>query len=180
MPNCFARSRRADSGSNCHDESLRVGGGERSSGKVPSSETSSSAGCRRSISAASRVASISAILSDPLARLSHARPMRSPERCAASSRLSRVAGSNAESVSVPGVTMRVTLRSTGPLAVATSPTCSQIATDSPSFTSLARYWSMEWKGTPAMRIGCPADAPRVVSVMSSIFAARTASSKNSS
>jgi hypothetical protein len=39
---------------------------------------------------------------------------------------------------VPGVTMRVTLRSTGPFDVAGSPTCSQIATDSPSFTSLAR------------------------------------------
>ena len=32
--------------------------------------------------------------------------------------------------------MRMTLRSTGPLAVAGSPICSQIATDSPSFTSL--------------------------------------------
>ncbi len=76
---------------------------------------------------------------------------------------------------VPGVTTRMTLRSTGPFDVAGSPTCSQIATDSPSFTSLARYWSMEWNGTPAMRIGWPADCPRVVSVMSSSFAARSAS-----
>ena len=62
-----------------------------------------------------------------------------------------------ESVSVPGVTMRVTLRSTGPLAVAGSPICSQIATDSPSFTSFARYCSTACNGTPAILIGAPAD-----------------------
>ena len=37
-----------------------------------------------------------------------------------------------------GVMMRTTWRSTGPLLVAGSPICSQITTDSPSFTSLAR------------------------------------------
>jgi hypothetical protein len=42
------------------------------------------------------------------------------------------------SVTVPGVTTRSTLRSTGPLLVAGSPICSQIATDSPSFMSFAR------------------------------------------
>lgn len=36
-----------------------------------------------------------------------------------------------------GVTIRTTLRSTGPLLVAGSPICSQMATDSPSCTSLA-------------------------------------------
>ena len=56
----------------------------------------------------------------------------------ADTRLSRSLGSSASSVSVPGVTMRVTWRSTGPLLVAGSPTCSQIATDSPLRTSLAR------------------------------------------
>jgi len=44
----------------------------------------------------------------------------------------------ASSVTVPGVTMRTTLRSTKPLDVAGSPICSQIATDSPSATSRAR------------------------------------------
>jgi hypothetical protein len=44
-----------------------------------------------------------------------------------------LSSSSAESVSVPGVTMRVTLRSTGPFDVFGSPICSQIATDSPSF-----------------------------------------------
>jgi len=34
--------------------------------------------------------------------------------------------------------MRTTWRSTGPLLVAGSPICSQITTDSPSFTSRAR------------------------------------------
>jgi hypothetical protein len=56
----------------------------------------------------------------------------------AASRLSREAASSAESVTVPGVTMRMTRRSTGPFDVAGSPTCSQIAADSPRFTSFAR------------------------------------------
>jgi hypothetical protein len=50
----------------------------------------------------------------------------------ATSRLSRAASSSDSSVSVPGVTMRVTLRSTGPLLVAGSPICSQIATETPA------------------------------------------------
>ncbi|MNV90032.1 hypothetical protein D3C71_1843740 [compost metagenome] len=76
--------------------------------------------------------------------------------------------------------MRTTLRSTGPLLAAGSPICSQIATDSPSLTSLIRYWSTEWNGMPAMRIGTPPDCPRDVSVMSSSRAAFSASSWNSS
>ena len=64
------------------------------------------------------------------------------------------------SVSVPGVTIRVTCRSTGPLASAGSPICSAIATDCPSFTSLARYCSTECTGTPAIFTGAPADDPR--------------------
>ena len=55
--------------------------------------------------------------------------------------LSAFSSSSSESVSVPGVTMRVTCRSTGPLEVAGSPICSQIATDSPIRTSFARYCS---------------------------------------
>ena len=51
--------------------------------------------------------------------------------CSATSRQSRLPSSSPASASVPGVTMRVTLRSTGPLLVAGSPICSQIATDSP-------------------------------------------------
>lgn len=41
-------------------------------------------------------------------------------------------------VVMPGVTTRTTLRSTGPLPAPTSPTCSAIATASPSLISLAR------------------------------------------
>ena len=71
-----------------------------------------------------------------LRRLSHAMPTRlSLAARARASRQSRFASSRLASVSVPGVTMRATLRSTGPLLVAGSPNCSQIATDSPSFTS---------------------------------------------
>ena len=76
---------------------------------------------------------------------------------------------------VPGVTMRATLRSTGPFDVAGSPNCSTITTDSPVFISFARCCSTAWNGTPAMGIGAPADGPREVSVMSSSRAARSAS-----
>ena len=107
-------------------------------------------------------------------------PASGPAIHSAASRASRRSSSSELSVSVPGVTTRVTLRSTGPLAVAGSPICSQIATDSPSFISRARYWSTAWKGTPAIGIGSPADVPRRVSVMSSSRAALRASSKNSS
>ena len=61
-----------------------------------------------------------------------------PPRDTASSNVSRRSLSSASSVTVPGVTMRTTLRSTRPLASAGSPICSQIATDSPSATSRAR------------------------------------------
>ena len=56
----------------------------------------------------------------------------------ANSQMSRLSSINAASVSVPGVTMRLTARSTGPLLVAGSPICSQITTDSPIFTRRAR------------------------------------------
>ena len=93
-----------------------------------------------------------------------------------SSTFSTFSSSSSGSVSVPGVTMRVIARSTGPFAVATSPTCSAMATDSPIFTSFARYCSAECHGTPAILIGAPAEAPRVVSVRSSRRDAFSASS----
>jgi hypothetical protein len=68
----------------------------------------------------------------------HARPKRLATRLTATRTESLFSASRSVSVSVPGVTMRTTLRSTGPLVAPTSPTCSQIATDSPSRTSLAR------------------------------------------
>ena len=68
----------------------------------------------------------------PCVTLSQARPQRARlPWCTASSSDSLLSDSSSLSVSVPGVTTRTTLRSTGPLAVATSPTCSAIATDSP-------------------------------------------------
>ena len=96
-------------------------------------------------------------------------PRRACRRAAtATSRQSRLASSRSASVSVPGVTMRSTLRSTGPLLVAGSPICSQIATDSPSFISSREVAARpRGSGTPAIGIGAPADCPRAVSVMSS-------------
>ena len=62
----------------------------------------------------------------PLVRPSQARPQVAPRCCvrSASSSVSALSASSSVSVTVPGVTTRTTLRSTGPLAVATSPTCS--------------------------------------------------------
>ncbi|KOF54418.1 hypothetical protein AD428_07115 [Achromobacter sp. DMS1] len=72
--------------------------------------------------------------------------------------------------------MRTMRRSTGPLDAPGSPICSQIATDSPSATSRARYCSMACTGMPAIGIGEPLDAPRLVSVRFSRRAPRSASS----
>ena len=80
----------------------------------------------------------------PLPTPSQARPQagasRVPPRarCSASSSVSARSASSSLSVTVPGVTTRTTLRSTGPLAAPTSPTCSATATDSPHFSSRAR------------------------------------------
>ena len=63
--------------------------------------------------------------------------------------------------------VRITFRSTGPLLVAGSPICSQMATDWPSATNRARYCSSACTGTPAIGIGSPADVPRFVSVIDS-------------
>ena len=125
---------------------------------------------------ASACGATSATRSAPLARLSQASPTVDLSRVSASRMLSALSSSSAESVSVPGVTMRVTCRSTGPLASAGSPICSQMATDSPSFTSFARYCSTECTGTPAIFTGAPAETPREVSVMSRSRAAFSASS----
>ena len=74
----------------------------------------------------------------PAERSAHASPIRSPERASASSTESRRSSSSASSVTVPGVTTRVTLRSTRPFAAAGSPICSQIAALSPIRISFER------------------------------------------
>ena len=131
---------------------------------------------RRS-SSSSACGAISRRAASPLARDEPGEPDRALVVVTApAGRCRALSSSSSASVSVPGVTMRVTWRSTGPLAVAGSPICSQIATDSPSFTSLARYCSTECTGTPAILIGAPAEAPREVSVMSSSRAPFSASS----
>ena len=103
-----------------------------------SSGSTSSAGFRRSSSLANSSTPVCMILNSPLAMDSQARPSVPLCMFTASTRLSRLSSSSAASVSVPGVTMRTTLRSTGPLARAGSPICSAMATDSPIFTSRAR------------------------------------------
>jgi hypothetical protein len=94
----------------------------------------------------------------------------------AGQRLSRRSSSSASSVTVPGVTMRTTSRSIGPLVLPGSPRCSQMATLCPLRTSFTRYESSVTAGTPAMGMGAPAEAPRWVRAMSRSWAARFASS----
>ncbi len=94
----------------------------------------------------------------PAESVSHAMPIAPLRRvggASASSGAFDLSLSSDVSVSVPGVTTRTTLRSTGPLLVAGSPICSQIATLSPSLTSLPRYCSTATTGTPAILIGAP-------------------------
>ncbi len=111
-------------------------------------------------------------LKRPADRSSHANPKRPWVPQMLANKLSRRSSSSASSVTVPGVTMRTTSRSIGPLVLPGSPRCSHIATDSPLRTSLARYVSRVTAGTPAIGIGAPAEAPRWVSAMSSNAAAR--------
>ena len=99
---------------------------------------SSSAGSSRASQPARSASAHSVTPSWPLASPSQARPQVLRIFVAAHSRVSTRSSSRALSVMVPGVTTRTTLRSTGPLAVATSPTCSAIATASPSLISRAR------------------------------------------
>ncbi len=81
----------------------------------------------------------SASCTTPWVTDSQARPQRARAPwCTASSMDSLLSGSSSLSVSVPGVTTRTTLRSTGPLPAPTSPTCSAIATDSPILIRRAR------------------------------------------
>ena len=115
--------------------------------------TKISAGAIRSSSCFKRIGRdaasllISVTQKRPLASDSQASPslqvLRWVSTHKASNGRSDFSGSSSASVSVPGVMTRCTLRSTGPLLVAGSPICSQMATDSPSLTSLARYCSAE-------------------------------------
>ena len=79
---------------------------------------------------------------------------------------------------VPGVTMRMTSRFTSPLASFGSSTCSQMATLCPFATSLFKYPSAAWYGTP--HIGALSSIPQFfpVSVSSSSLETICASSKN--
>jgi hypothetical protein len=182
VPNCSQSCRPALPSSKCQGGLERTAvAGPASPRTGASSGTSNSAGRRRSSSAAiaSRPVASSA-WKRPLASSIQASPKLSPAMDSAASSVSRRSSSSASSVTVPGVTTRTTCRSTGPLAFAGSPICSQIATDSPLRTARARYVSSVCTGTPAIGIGSPADWPRAVSVMSSSRAARRASSKKSS
>jgi hypothetical protein len=109
---------------------------------------SNSAGSSRASQPGSSFSLHSVRPSWPLVRPSQARPHTAPPGAVrpwparvlntAHSSVSTRSSSSSVSVTVPGVTTRTTLRSTGPLAVATSPTCSAMATASPRRISRAR------------------------------------------
>ena len=134
--------------SNCHagERAHRRHAARATQATSASSGTSSSAGPMRSSTPAASCSGTSVSVNAPEARLSHAMPARLPCGTNAASRQSRLASSRFASVSVPGVTMRATRRSTGPLLVAGSPNCSTITTDSPCFMS-SREVRLERHGT---------------------------------
>ena len=155
MPSCWQSARSPDSTSNCQSGRARQGkvcnAPSAASPRVsaPSmiwwaSGSKISLGCKRSSSARSvAVPSPSSTVSRPRARSTHARPKReisvpSITVYTAANKFSRRSSSNAASVTVPGVKIRTTARSTGPRVLPTSPTCSQIATDSPLRSRRAR------------------------------------------
>ena len=100
---------------------------------------SNSAGCVRCISASKvSISSNSLSAKRPLVISSVAKPKRFLCEKTAASKLSCLSGNSASSEMVPGVTIRTTFLSTGPLLVAGSPICSQIATDSPNLMIFAK------------------------------------------
>jgi hypothetical protein len=106
---------------------------------VVSAGSSSSLGAMRSSHAGSSSSAHSARCTCPCVTASQASPQRlRGAGYTASSIDSCLSDSSSLSVSVPGVTTRTTLRSTGPLDVAGSPICSQMATDAPSLISRDR------------------------------------------
>ena len=116
--------------------------------------------------------------SSPFESASQARPKRCCGPAAtASSSASLLSASRSLSVSVPGVTTRTTLRSTGPLLAPTSPTCSQIATDSPELDQPRQVALDRVHRHAGHRDRRAAAGPRAVSVMSSRRAAFFASSR---
>ena len=101
-----------------------------------------SAGLIRSNSCTSCPRATSLNTNSPEATFKRASPTNPSPKQIPNSTLSLVSSNKAASVSVPGVKILVTARSTGPLfAAETSPTCSQIATASPSLVSFAKYCS---------------------------------------
>ena len=105
---------------------------------VLSALCSNSCGATRATQVANSSGLHCAMCTTPCVMANHAKPnvLRGPW-CTAITLASALSPSSSDSVSVPGVTMRTTPRSTGPLPV-TSPICSQMATDSPKRMSLAR------------------------------------------
>ena len=128
-------------GSNCHGSRgatfLQEMPGSCSS-PLPS-QVNNSAGCRRASSSRSELrSSVWLRVKRPSARFRTAIPCSSPRTWMQASRLSVFSSSSDSSVTVPGVTTRVTFLSTGPFARAGSPICSHSATDSPCRISFAR------------------------------------------
>jgi hypothetical protein len=137
---CAHSLRRPSAASNCQ-AGRAVSAARPADSRLPAGRGRRAAARRRPAGPARTAAPPRCIRSSPAARWpGPARPGRSAiARGTAPAAACRLrSASSSVSVMVPGVTTRTTLRSTGPLAVATSPTCSAIATASPSLISRAR------------------------------------------
>src|SRR5438309_1556547 len=140
VPSWSVSRREALASSKCHGGRVRSAVPDGVTGSSPApSACSSSAGRSRSSSPASpwRPSPCSTV-KRPAATSSQASPKRPPSRATAATRVSWRSSRSAASVTVPGVTMRTTARSTGPFEAAGSVSCSQMATLSPLRTSRAR------------------------------------------
>ena len=114
----------------------------RCSGSLKSCSHNNSAIFSRANSSANLSILMILVRNSPLSRAAHANALCFLPTNNAATRFVSLSSSNAESVNVPAVMIRTTLRSTT-LPTPTSPTCSQIATLRPSFTSFAKYCSTE-------------------------------------
>ena len=161
-PNCFFKSSLPRSASK-----YQAGISFRAvSAAAPCTVSLSSAGTRisegvmRASSVARFCGAMLAAQKRPLVSVSHTSPRLAvgdrPILATASSTESDFSDKSALSVSVPGVTIRTILRSIVALPGSLgSPICSQIATETPSFTRRARYCSSVAAGIPAIGMGLP-------------------------
>ena len=176
-PNSRVSSSRASSGSNSHPSRSATVLPSSATGVWPAGTTTSGGSYRASAAGSSARATVSQANS-PVVRSSAARPACSSCRETATRKLLRRCATQSSASTVPGVTVSITSRRTGPLASLGSSTCSQIATRCPLAMRRRRYSAPAFTGTPASGTSAAPPLLREVRVSPSSRAASLASSSN--